>query len=69
MKVYKCILVEGLEESVIDIIEKDGQLDQDGNVVPEILIYHEDRTFLLSRTLIPTVFVYRSVNFVQNGGS
>ena len=63
MKSYKCILVEGDEESVVDIIEKDGEVDEAGNIVPDIIIDHADMTFLLSRTLIPTVFVYRSIRF------
>lgn len=65
MKTYKCILVEGTEDAVVDIIEKEGQLDEDNNVVPELLIDYEDKTFLLSRTLIPTVFVYKLVNFLK----
>ena len=63
---YKCMLVKGDDEEVVDVVERiDGALSPDGRIMPAITIKHASGEYLLSRHFMINVFIYKPLEKIN----
>ena len=57
-KSFKLMLVEGDDESLVGVIDREIFPDENGNILPPLEVEYCDQTYMINREFMPDFYVY-----------